>query len=267
MSPAPQVLFVNATVYSTADPGASALVVTGNEVTWIGPTDSALTLFGDDPTLVRVDLDGHLITPSFVDLLAPEAGPSTEGGAGPEGDADAAARGITSREDARSGRFADSSAPPVLVAPESAPETDFLALAASGTPFAFGSGGSEASPWAWLYAAAYAPPSERRMSDRAAFLASTRAPRRLRGEDHPGSLNPGAPASLVVWEPWDLVVRGNDERIQTWSTDPRSRTPMLPDLTGGSFPSAVLTLHEGRVLHDADALLAQVAGGPGESSR
>ena len=57
------------------------------------------------------------------------------------------------------------------------------------------------------------------------------------------------PATFVLWEPWDLTVRSLAERVDTWSTDPRSRTPLLPDLDQGS-PRALRTVVDGRVVHD-----------------
>jgi hypothetical protein len=62
-------------------------------------------------------------------------------------------------------------------------------------------------------------------------------------------LSPGVEATFVVWEPWDLTVHGQDQRIQTWSTDPRSRTPMLPDLSEGS-PRVLRTVLAGRVVFE-----------------
>src|SRR5690606_8251544 len=127
----------------------------------------------------------------------------------------------------------------------------YLDLTRDGTALALGSLGAPeaADPWTWVRALAHEGPVEQRISDRAAFLAATRGGRRLAGIPHPGSLNPGTEATFVLWEPWDLTVRGQDERIQTWSTDPRSRTPMLPDLTAGA-PRALRTVLAGRIVHD-----------------
>jgi predicted amidohydrolase YtcJ len=58
---APTTLFQNGRVYSPADPQATALLVTGDTVTWIGPGADAPSA---DAT---VDLDGALVTPAFVD--------------------------------------------------------------------------------------------------------------------------------------------------------------------------------------------------------
>ena len=53
---------------------------------------------------------------------------------------------------------------------------------------------------------------------------------------HPGlgTLVPGGVAHYAVWEVGDLIVEAPDDRIQAWSTDPRSGTPGLPDLRPGA---------------------------------
>ena len=62
----------------------------------------------------------------------------------------------------------------------------------------------------------------------------------------------GAPATLAVWEAGDLVVQAPDDRIQAWSTDPRSGTPGLPDLSPGvPAPRCLRTVVAGRVVFDA----------------
>lgn len=226
-------------VYSAQDPEASALLIEDGTVSWIGPEDSALVLHGDAEPLV---LEGSLVTPGFVDVI-PRADGSDPGAAWRE---QALTRGVT---DVVPG-------PPGLregvlaIAPAATPGTDYLSLAGQGQPLAFGSGDAEhEDPWSWVRAAAHEGDPDQRISDRAAFLAATRGGRRLAGIPHPGSIVPGVPATLVVWEPWDLTVRGQDERIQTWSTDPRSRTPLLPDLSEGS-PRALMTLVQGQVVRD-----------------
>jgi len=235
-------LYTGITLYSAQDPEATALLVDGDTIAWIGPEDSALTLFGDAE---RHAWELSLVTPSFVDVL-----PTVDGSAPAEDWLEAAyARGVTAAVPGAAG-MRDGV---LAVAPAAAPGTPYLGLLSEGTPLAFGSGGPEhAEPWSWVRAAAHEGPETQRISDRAAFLAATRGGRRLAGIPHPGSLVPGAPATFVVWEPWDLTVRGQDERIQTWSTDPRSRTPMLPDLTEGA-PRALRTVVDGRIVFDRAA--------------
>ena len=62
---------------------------------------------------------------------------------------------------------------------------------------------------------------------------------------------PGAPADYAVWSVGDLVVQAPDERVANWSTDPRSGTPGLPDLTpGGELPAALRTVVGGRTVYE-----------------
>jgi hypothetical protein len=57
-----------------------------------------------------------------------------------------------------------------------------------------------------------------------------------------------------VWEVDELVVAGSHEKVQRWSTDPRSRVPALPDVSpGAALPRCVRTVHRGRTLYDRDA--------------
>ena len=80
-------------------------------------------------------------------------------------------------------------------------------------------------------------PAER-ISARAAFLGHTRAGWRAARYRNPmaGQLVPGAPASFAVWEVEELMVQVADGRVQSWSTDPRARTPLLPALDTGTDP-------------------------------
>jgi hypothetical protein len=105
-------------------------------------------------------------------------------------------------------------------------------LAAEGVPFAFGSGGgSILSGWEAVAAAVNHPDPEQRISARAAFAASTKGGWRATGFPDCGVLVPGAPAHYAVWHADDLIVQAPDDRIQAWSTDPRSGTPGLPDMS------------------------------------
>ena len=74
---------------------------------------------------------------------------------------------------------------------------------------------------------------------------------RAAGYDDRGVLAPGAPATYAVWSAAALVVQAPDDRIQAWSTDPRSGTPGLPDLSPGvPRPVCLRTVVRGRVAHD-----------------
>ncbi|MDO5661961.1 MAG: hypothetical protein Q4G40_04630 [Brachybacterium sp.] len=233
-------LWTGVVLYSTQDPEASALVVEDGVVAWIGPEDSARTLFSD---LTEERWEGSLLTPTFVDVL-----PTADGTEPSEAwHTDALTRGVTA---AYAGTVGDRGGVRALApGAEAAP---YLDLTSAGTALAFGSLGDRdwCDPWSWVRAAAHEGDPAQRISDRAAFLAATRGGRRLGGEAHPGSIVPGVPATFAVWEPWDLTVRGQDERIQTWSTDPRSRTPMLPDLGSGS-PRALHVVVDGQTVYDA----------------
>lgn len=59
------VLYRNGSVYTSADPFASAMVVDGPQVVWVGSEQAASSIVDDRMTVV--DLDGDLITPAFVD--------------------------------------------------------------------------------------------------------------------------------------------------------------------------------------------------------
>jgi len=135
----------------------------------------------------------------------------------------------------------------------------FAATVAAGVPLAFGSDSpvTPLRPWEAVRAAAFHRTPEHRISTRAAFLAHTRGGRRAARHDaiEPGVLREGAPATFAVWQSGDLVVSAPDDRIASWSTDPRSGTPGLPDLHGDTAaPLCLLTVRNGSVIHQADDL-------------
>lgn len=75
-------LYVNGTIHSTSDPYATALLVDGGSVAWVGADDTAEQMrqrSGTDWEVV--DLDEALVVPAFVDSLgpAPSADPTTAG--------------------------------------------------------------------------------------------------------------------------------------------------------------------------------------------
>ncbi|MCP9946535.1 amidohydrolase [Streptomyces somaliensis] len=112
----------------------------------------------------------------------------------------------------------------------------YAALLRAGVPLAFGSDSpvTPLDPWGTVRAAAFHRTPEHRVSVRAAFTAHTRGGWRAAGRDDAGVLVPGAPADYAVWRAGDLVVQAPDDRVARWSTDPRSGTPGLPDLTPGN---------------------------------
>ncbi|MGW1028335.1 amidohydrolase [Streptomyces sp. NPDC002577] len=127
----------------------------------------------------------------------------------------------------------------------------FAALLRSGVPLAFGSDSpvTPLDPWGTVRAAAFHRTPEHRVSVRAAFTAHTRGGWRAIGRDDAGILVPGAPADYAVWRTGDLVVQAPDDRVARWSTDPRSGTPGLPDLSPGSeLPVCLRTVVSGRTV-------------------
>ncbi|MCE7079657.1 amidohydrolase family protein [Streptomyces sp. ST2-7A] len=131
----------------------------------------------------------------------------------------------------------------------------FAALLRAGVPLALGSDApvTPLDPWGALRAAAHHRNPAHRVSVRAAFAAHTRGGWRALGRDDGGVLVPGAPADYAVWRVGELVVQAPDDRVARWSTDPRSATPGLPDLSPGEpSPECLRTVVAGRVIHTAD---------------
>ncbi len=128
----------------------------------------------------------------------------------------------------------------------------YAALLRAGVPLALGSDSpvTPLDPWGTVRAAAFHRTPEHRISVRAAFTAHTRGGWRAVGRDDAGVLAPGAPADYAIWRTGELVVQVPDTRVAGWSTDPRSGTPGLPDLTpGGQLPVCVRTVVGGRTVH------------------
>ncbi|MFC9460381.1 amidohydrolase [Streptomyces sp. NPDC056983] len=128
----------------------------------------------------------------------------------------------------------------------------FAALLRAGVPLAFGSDSpvTPLDPWGTVRAAAFHRTPEYRVSVRAAFTAHTRGGWRAVGRDDAGILVPGAPADYAVWRTEELVVQAPDDRVARWSTDPRSGTPGLPDLTpGAQLPLCLRTVVGGRTVY------------------
>jgi predicted amidohydrolase YtcJ len=127
----------------------------------------------------------------------------------------------------------------------------FAALLRAGVPLAFGSDSpvTPLDPWGTVRAAAFHRTPEHCVSVRAAFTAHTRGGWRAVGRDDAGVLAPGAPADYAVWRTGELVVQAPDDRVARWSTDPRSGTPGLPDLTPGrDLPVCLRTVVGGRTV-------------------
>ena len=134
----------------------------------------------------------------------------------------------------------------------------FAAFYSAGVPVCFGSDSpvTPLRPWASVRACVEHHNPEERISARAAFLGHTRAGWRAARHPNPmaGQLVPGAPASFAVWEVEELMVQVADGRVQSWSTDPRARTPLLPALDTGSDPVCLQTVKNGIELFASQAL-------------
>lgn len=126
------------------------------------------------------------------------------------------------------------------------------AMYAAGVPVALGSDSpvTPMDPWASVRACLEHHQPAQRISARAAFIGHTRAGWRAAREANPlmGQLVPGAPASYAIWQVDELMVQVADERVQSWSTDPRSRTPLLPALDTENSPRCLATVHRGEEL-------------------
>ncbi|MGW4232360.1 amidohydrolase [Streptomyces sp. NPDC004980] len=128
----------------------------------------------------------------------------------------------------------------------------YAALLRAGVPLAFGSDSpvTPLDPWGTVRAAACHRTPEHRISVRAGFTAHTRGGWRSVGRDDAGVLVPGAPADYAVWRTGELVVQAPDDRVARWSTDPRSGTPGLPDLTpGAALPVCLRTVVFGQTVY------------------
>jgi predicted amidohydrolase YtcJ len=137
------------------------------------------------------------------------------------------------------------------------PMNPFAAFAAAGVTLALGSDApvTPADPWRALQAAVHHRTPGSGISARAALLAHTRGGHRAarRTRDGVGTLVIGAPAHLAVVTAGELVRPAADPSVQRWSTDPRSRVPLLPDLTPGvELPTTLATVVGGRVVHGAE---------------
>ncbi|TLM86428.1 amidohydrolase [Pseudarthrobacter sp. NamE2] len=134
----------------------------------------------------------------------------------------------------------------------------FATLFAAGVPVCFGSDSpvTPLRPWSSVRACLEHHNQDERISARAAFLGHTRAGWRAARYSNPmaGQLVPGAPASFAVWEVEELMVQVADGRVQSWSTDPRARTPLLPALDTGNDPVCLQTVRAGVELFTSPAL-------------
>lgn len=135
----------------------------------------------------------------------------------------------------------------------------FSRVSRSGVTLALGSDApvTALDPWACIRAAVFPHNRESGISVRAAFAAHTRGGRRGARQEsiEPGVLREDAPATYAIWEATELVVQAPDARLAAWSTDARSGTPGLPDVSAGvPPPRALRTVRCGKTIFDGDAL-------------
>lgn len=112
------------------------------------------------------------------------------------------------------------------------------------------------APWTILRAATEHTHADEQLTARAAFTAMTRGAWRAVGDHRSGAIAVGSPAHLAAWNVQDLEVRVPDERVQGWSTDPRSATPGLPVLEGED-PLCLATWVDGQPIFGSEFLEAQ----------
>ncbi|MHA7278438.1 amidohydrolase [Arthrobacter sp. MDT2-2] len=135
----------------------------------------------------------------------------------------------------------------------------FASLLSAGVLVALGSDSpvTPLDPWASVRACLQHSSAAENISARAAFIAHTRAGWRLSGRSPMmGQLAPGTPASFAVWKVDELMVQTPDNRVQSWSTDPRAGTPLLPALDTENAPLCLETVHDGRRLYVAEGFAA-----------
>ncbi len=135
----------------------------------------------------------------------------------------------------------------------------FAQLAAAGVALALSSDApvTPASPWLAVQAAVHHRTPGAGLSPRAAFTAHTRGGHRAAGRTDRGvgTITVGAPAHLAIFAAGELVRPEANEKVARWSTDPRSRVPLLPDLSPGApMPSTLATIVGGRIAFDAGLL-------------
>jgi predicted amidohydrolase YtcJ len=135
------------------------------------------------------------------------------------------------------------------------PMNPFAALASAGVPLALSSDApvTPAWPWAAVQAAVHHRTPGSGLSPRAAFTAHTRGGHRAAGRTDRGvgTISVGAPAHLGIYATGELVRPAANPSVARWSTDPRSRVPLLPDLTPGMpLPQTLATIVDGRAVHD-----------------
>lgn len=131
----------------------------------------------------------------------------------------------------------------------------FAQIAAAGVTMAFSSDSpvTPIDPWRGVKAAINHHTPEHRISARAAFNAHTRGGWRAAKEDQTGVIAEGAPAHIAIWNVSDYSITIPDDRVRAWSTDERSGTPPLPDLSLCE-PKCIATILSGQPIYDPEKI-------------
>jgi hypothetical protein len=211
-------LLVGGHVYSSAERFATAMLLDGRTVAWIG-TDAGAQVHMSDVDEV-VTLNGDLVAPGFVHVSDPN--PDADGGFvhGERAEVRVADRWVAQA-------WVNSATEPLAVVPRD--PCRLRSRIAGGVPTCLVPAHDE-SGWQTVRAAVHEVDAREALSARAAFSALTRSPWRMLGHPDRGILEVGCAATFVQWTATDLVVETPDERITNWSTDPRAATPGLPSL-------------------------------------
>lgn len=127
----------------------------------------------------------------------------------------------------------------------------------AGVVLAFGSDSpvTEIRPWNWVRAATNHHQIDQRISLRASFNAATRGGHRAARNDDSGVLTIGAPADIAIWQVASFTESAGTDLASSWSTDPRSGTHALPDLSGPD-PLCLATLRNGRIIYNPEGLFS-----------
>ena len=266
-------MYRNGSVYSPADPFATAVLVQGGRIAWVGQEAGADSL--TDERVETVDLDGLLVAPGFAGILGSEpddqarrrlleagyTGVVVRDGAGAsyrglaEGDAPVAApAGLTWAGAGEPGPGAA-----LMVEAQRGGEGTWIDVVREalrdGIPVGLArplDAADPENPWLVAQEALRLETEEAGVPARASVTAQTRGVLRAFAAGGPlgGQIVPDAPARFVAWRAESLMVQTADSRIAAWSTDPRARTPLLPELGTGATPRAELT-----VLGESDLLV------------
>lgn len=258
------VMYRNGSVYSPADPFATAVLVQGDRVVWVGEEAGADSLTDDKVT--TVDLDGLVLVPGFVGRAGSTPGENDRSAmiaAGytacivddtqrpmelhsfsDEPDRQLPAEVVVRRESESAGSPGESE----MLIEASLSDTDWIDLvrdelrngSAVGLLPGVRTRGTESpvNPWAWAALGLRSDVDAVGLPTRATFTAQTRGVKRLfrAGGPFGGQIVPDSSADFTGWRAEALMVQTADTRIAAWSTDPRARTPLLPELVGEKYP-------------------------------